>query len=88
MQKLQKFKDGCKKVSSELSPASITSTIDVIVVEQVDGTFLSTPFHVRFGRLGVSLNPYFKIINIEVNGIPIANIHTIIKGKKYNIYTH
>ena len=27
--------------------------IDVIVVEQADGTFVSSPFHVRFGKLGV-----------------------------------
>lgn len=27
--------------------------IDVIVVEQPDGTYCSTPFHVRFGKYGV-----------------------------------
>lgn len=27
--------------------------IDLIVVEQPDGSYLSTPFHVRFGKYGV-----------------------------------
>ena len=31
----------------------MTGAIDVVVVEQEDGTFKSTPFHVRFGKLGV-----------------------------------
>lgn len=27
--------------------------IDVVVVRQEDGTYLSSPFHVRFGKMGV-----------------------------------
>lgn len=38
---------------SEINPATLTGAIDVIVVEQEDGTFSSSPFHVRFGKLGV-----------------------------------
>ena len=30
-----------------------SGAIDVIVVEQPDGSYLSSPFHVRFGKLGV-----------------------------------
>jgi phosphatidate phosphatase LPIN len=38
---------------SEINSATLTGAIDVIVVEQEDGSFLSSPFHVRFGKMGV-----------------------------------
>lgn len=31
----------------------LSGAIDVIVVEQPDGEYKSTPFHVRFGKYGV-----------------------------------
>nr|CAD2134220.1 unnamed protein product [Meloidogyne enterolobii] len=40
--------------------------IDVIVVEQPDGTMLSTPFHVRFGKYGV-FNYDDKYVDIQIN---------------------
>jgi len=49
-----------------MNPAYLSGAIDVIVVEQPDGTYLSTPFHVRFGRYGV-FNSDDKIIDIEIN---------------------
>lgn len=36
-----------------LNPATLSGCIDVLVVEQVDGSFQCSPFHVRFGKLGV-----------------------------------
>lgn len=44
-----------KEFYSEINGATLTGAIDVIVVEQEDGTFKSSPFHVRFGKLGGSL---------------------------------
>uniref|UniRef100_A0A0N5AHA1 LNS2 domain-containing protein n=1 Tax=Syphacia muris TaxID=451379 RepID=A0A0N5AHA1_9BILA len=41
--------------------------IDLIVVEQPDGTYRSTPFHVRFGKYGV-LNSNEKYVDITING--------------------
>lgn len=38
---------------SEINSATLTGAIDVIVVEQEDGSFLTSPFHVRFGKMGV-----------------------------------
>ena len=32
---------------SEINAATLTGAIDVIVVEQEDGTLVSSPFHVR-----------------------------------------
>ncbi|CAF1062237.1 unnamed protein product, partial [Didymodactylos carnosus] len=40
--------------------------IDVIVVKQEDGTFLCTPFHVRFGKLGV-IQSSQKRVYISIN---------------------
>ena len=35
--------------------------IDIIVVKQEDGTLRCTPFHVRFGKLGVLQNHQNKV---------------------------
>ena len=64
---------GLKQWYSEINSATLTGAIDVIVVEQDDGTFISSPFHVRFGKLGV-LKAKEKIVDIEVNGLPV-DIH-------------
>ena len=37
----------------------------MIVVEQEDGTFKSTPFHVRFGKMGV-IKAKEKIVSIAL----------------------
>ncbi|KAM4740749.1 phosphatidate phosphatase LPIN2 isoform 2-T2 [Anableps anableps] len=50
-----------------LNPATLTGGIDVIVVRQPDGSFQCSPFHVRFGKLGV-LRSKEKIVDIEING--------------------
>lgn len=36
-----------------LNPATLSGGIDVLVVKQMDGSFRCSPFHVRFGKLGV-----------------------------------
>lgn len=56
----------------EINTATLTGAIDVIVVEQPDGTFNCSPFHVRFGKMGV-LRSKEKVVEIEINGNP-ANI--------------
>ena len=42
-----------KEFYSEINGSTLTGAIDVVVVEQEDGTFKSSPFHVRFGKMGV-----------------------------------
>ncbi|XP_055689858.1 phosphatidate phosphatase LPIN2 isoform X1 [Lutzomyia longipalpis] len=73
MNSLVKVFSNFKEFYSEINGATLTGAIDVVVVEQPDGTFLSSPFHVRFGKLGV-LRSREKIVDIEVNGEPI-DIH-------------
>ncbi|CAI4227076.1 unnamed protein product [Auanema sp. JU1783] len=50
-----------------INPATLSGAIDVVVVEQPDGTFKSTPFHVRFGKYGV-FNHSNKYVDITING--------------------
>ena len=55
---------------SEINGATLTGAIDVIVVEQEDGTLNASPFHVRFGKMGV-LKAREKIVDLEINGEPV-----------------
>ncbi|KAL3977986.1 two-component system, OmpR family, copper resistance phosphate regulon response regulator CusR [Sarotherodon galilaeus] len=56
-----------KELYRGLNPATLTGGIDVVVVRQPDGSFQCSPFHVRFGKLGV-LRSKEKIVDIEING--------------------
>ncbi|XP_015762766.1 PREDICTED: phosphatidate phosphatase LPIN3-like [Acropora digitifera] len=55
---------------SEINSATLTGAIDVVVVRRQDGSFVGSPFHVRFGKLGV-LRSREKIVDIEINGEPV-----------------
>lgn len=55
---------------SEINSATLTGAIDVVVVRREDGSFIGSPFHVRFGKLGV-LRSREKIVDIEINGEPV-----------------
>lgn len=44
---------GAYSFYSEINGATLTGAIDVIVIEQPDETFSCSPFHVRFGKMGV-----------------------------------
>uniref|UniRef100_A0A8B9FV53 phosphatidate phosphatase n=1 Tax=Amazona collaria TaxID=241587 RepID=A0A8B9FV53_9PSIT len=56
-----------KELYKGINQATLSGCIDVIVVRQQDGTFQCSPFHVRFGKLGV-LRSKEKVIDIEING--------------------
>lgn len=53
-----------KEFYNEINAATLTGAIDVVVVEQPDGTFTCSPFHVRFGKLGV-LRSREKVVSIN-----------------------
>ncbi|XP_011660379.1 phosphatidate phosphatase LPIN2 isoform X2 [Strongylocentrotus purpuratus] len=61
---------GVKTFYSEINPATLTGAIDVIVVQQPDGSLVCSPFHVRFGKMGV-LRSREKIVDIQINGEPV-----------------
>lgn len=51
--------------------------IDVVVVKQEDGTYKCSPFHVRFGKLGV-IRSKEKIVDIEINGQKVDDLHMVL----------
>ncbi|XP_041103780.1 phosphatidate phosphatase LPIN2-like [Polyodon spathula] len=59
-----------KELYKGINQATLSGCIDVIVVRQEDGTYQCSPFHVRFGKLGV-LRSKEKVIDIEINGEPV-----------------
>ncbi|NXX32384.1 LPIN3 phosphatase, partial [Nicator chloris] len=59
-----------KELYQDLNPATLSGCIDVVVVRQPDNSFKCSPFHVRFGKLGV-LHSKEKVVDIEINGEPV-----------------
>ncbi|KAM4713483.1 phosphatidate phosphatase LPIN1-like isoform 2-T2 [Anableps anableps] len=59
-----------KELYRGLNPATLSGCIDVIVVKHPDGSLHCSPFHVRFGKMGV-LRSREKVVDIEINGEPV-----------------
>ncbi|XP_046887091.1 phosphatidate phosphatase LPIN1-like isoform X2 [Hypomesus transpacificus] len=60
-----------KELYRGLNPATLSGCIDVIVVRRPDGTLHCSPFHVRFGKMGV-FHSREKLVDIEINGEPVS----------------
>uniref|UniRef100_A0A8C2USG8 phosphatidate phosphatase n=2 Tax=Chinchilla lanigera TaxID=34839 RepID=A0A8C2USG8_CHILA len=56
-----------KELYKGLNPATLSGCIDIIVIRQPNGTLQCSPFHVRFGKMGV-LRSREKVVDIEING--------------------
>ncbi|ELT87039.1 hypothetical protein CAPTEDRAFT_223314 [Capitella teleta] len=65
-----KFFSNVKGFYNEINSATLTGAIDVVIIKQEDGTYLSSPWHVRFGKMGV-LRAREKLVDIEINGEPV-----------------
>eukprot|EP00033_Pygsuia_biforma_P005013 GCRY01005501.1.p1 GENE.GCRY01005501.1~~GCRY01005501.1.p1 ORF type:complete len:139 (+),score=22.34 GCRY01005501.1:257-673(+) len=50
-----------------VNKATLSGAIDIIVVPQEDGTYLCSPFHVRFGKFRL-VSSKEKVVSIKVNG--------------------
>uniref|UniRef100_A0A6P4AI66 phosphatidate phosphatase PAH2-like n=1 Tax=Ziziphus jujuba TaxID=326968 RepID=A0A6P4AI66_ZIZJJ len=58
--------------------------VDIIVVEQPDGSIKSSPWYVRFGKFQGVLRAKEKVINISVNGVEASfNMYLDNKGEAY-----
>ena len=51
-----------------INHATLSGCMDIVCVQQPDGSFKSSPFHVRFGKLKL-LKSAEKQVAISVNGI-------------------
>ncbi len=54
-----------KELYKGINQATLSGCIDVVVVQQKDGTYQCSPFHVRFGKLGV-LRSKEKVVSVKV----------------------
>ncbi|KAG8377630.1 hypothetical protein BUALT_Bualt08G0053000 [Buddleja alternifolia] len=54
--------------------------VDIIVVEQPDGSFKSSPWYVRFGKFQGVLKTKEKVVSISVNGVE-ADFHMYLDHK-------
>ncbi|KAM0719996.1 hypothetical protein Q7P37_004131 [Cladosporium fusiforme] len=52
---------------NSINPATLSGAIDVIVVEQEDGSLACSPFHIRFGKFSL-LRPSEKKVEFTING--------------------
>ncbi|KAJ5167232.1 Nuclear elongation and deformation protein 1 [Penicillium canariense] len=68
MQYVRSISGSVSKTWNSINPATLSGAIDVIVIEQQDGTLACSPFHVRFGKFSL-LRPYEKKVEFKVNGI-------------------
>lgn len=66
MQYVRNLSDSVSTAWNSINPATLSGAIDVIVVEQEDGTLSCSPFHVRFGKFSL-LRPYEKKVEFRVN---------------------
>ncbi|KAI9892958.1 MAG: Nuclear elongation and deformation protein 1 [Vezdaea aestivalis] len=56
------------KTWNSINPATLSGAIDVVVIEQEDGSLSCSPFHVRFGKFSL-LRPYEKKVEFVVNNV-------------------
>ncbi|PWY92010.1 lipin Smp2 [Aspergillus heteromorphus CBS 117.55] len=68
MQYVRSISGSVSKTWNSINPATLSGAIDVIVIEQEDGTLACSPFHVRFGKFSL-LRPYEKKVEFSVNGV-------------------
>jgi phosphatidate phosphatase LPIN len=67
MNYVRSLTSGVSKGWNSINPATLSGAIDVIVVEQEDGSLACSPFHVRFGKYQI-LRPSDKKVVFKVNG--------------------
>ncbi|KAJ4292823.1 lipin Ned1 [Kalmusia sp. IMI 367209] len=67
MNYVRSLTSGVSKGWNSINPATLSGAIDVIVVEQEDGSLACSPFHVRFGKYQI-LRPSDKKVEFKVNG--------------------
>ena len=49
-----------------VNPTTLSGCMDIVVIRQPDGTYKSSPFHIRFGKFKVFSNAR-KTVHISIN---------------------
>lgn len=68
MQYVRSISGSVSKTWNSINPATLSGAVDVIVVEQDDGSLACSPFHVRFGKWQL-LRPSDKKVDFKVNNV-------------------
>jgi phosphatidate phosphatase PAH1 len=68
MQYVRSISGSVSKTWNSINPSTLSGAIDVIVIEQEDGSLACSPFHVRFGKFSL-LRPYEKKVEFRVNDV-------------------
>jgi phosphatidate phosphatase LPIN len=68
MQYVRSISGSVSKTWNSINPATLSGAIDVIVIEQEDGSLACSPFHVRFGKFSL-FRPSEKKVEFKVNNI-------------------
>ncbi|KAK8893252.1 hypothetical protein M9Y10_021669 [Tritrichomonas musculus] len=55
-----------KNIFSKYNPSTLSGALDIIIIEHPDGTLRSSPWHVRFGKLGL-LHHVGKVVTVDIN---------------------
>lgn len=63
-----------KELYKGINQATLSGCIDVVVVRQRDGTYQCSPFHVRFGKLGV-LRSKEKVVSLPTYSTKISSVN-------------
>uniref|UniRef100_A0A5S6QWX6 phosphatidate phosphatase n=1 Tax=Trichuris muris TaxID=70415 RepID=A0A5S6QWX6_TRIMR len=64
MQSFSRMLSSFREFYNEINPATLSGAVDVLVIEQPNGSYIGSPFHVRFGKMGV-LRSREKIVYIN-----------------------
>ncbi|PPJ58212.1 hypothetical protein CBER1_02633 [Cercospora berteroae] len=70
MQYVRSITGSVSSTWNSINPATLSGAIDVVVVEQEDGSLACSPFHIRFGKFSL-LRPSEKKVEFKVNGSKI-----------------
>ncbi|ELR06301.1 hypothetical protein VC83_01316 [Pseudogymnoascus destructans] len=68
MQYVRSISGSVSTTWNSINPATLSGAIDVIVVEQEDGSLACSPFHVRFGKFSL-LRPSEKKVEFRVSNV-------------------
>lgn len=61
----------------DINPATLSGCIDIIAVEQLDGSIKASPFHVRFGKIKV-FQSLGSRVEIWINGSKNTKVSMIL----------
>ena len=62
-----------------INPTNLSGCIDIVVIKQPDGTYKSSPFHIRFGKFKI-LNSARKEVSIIINDVENEHVKMVLSS--------